>query len=298
MLAVDISNYTTPLTANAVEGLKSAGVTHVIVQSIDPPPGYPAGRTRQQIELCQAAGLSVDVYVWLWFDLDIRDIHRKLKLIEGLQIRQLWLDVEDTASSKYDQATSEAKVTAALAACDAFQTTSGQKTGIYSGRWFWADQRYMGNTTLFADRELWDANYDEVADAALGFRPYGGWSAPRIKQYRGTSVLAGVGGLDLNVLSVDEAAEITGGQTIATQPQGTAQPEERETPAEWPWPTWYEAAVNYKAIADQLGGQEPAVEGRETPEDWPWPTWYEAAVNYKAISDNLGEQLAARPAPA
>jgi len=31
MLAVDISNYTTPLTSAAVDGLRAAGISHVIV---------------------------------------------------------------------------------------------------------------------------------------------------------------------------------------------------------------------------------------------------------------------------
>ena len=266
VLAVDISNYTTPLTPAAMEGLKSAGVRHVIIQSIDPPAGYPPGRTREQIQACQAAGLTVDAYVWLWFDLDVADIQRKLGLLDGLQIRQLWLDVEDTASIKYDQATTEAKVTAALAACDAYKTQSGQKTGVYSGRWFWADQRYMGNTAAYADRELWDANYDDVADAAAGFHGYGGWQAPRIKQYRGSSVLGSVGGIDLNVLSVAEEQELV----IANVPP----------PAPAPAPTPTEAVP---APADP----EPQ---RETPDDWPWTTWYEAAINYKAIADQLGEE--------
>ncbi len=272
MLAVDISNYTTPLTPTAIEGLKSAGVRHVIIQSIDPPAGYPPGRTREQIQACRAAGLTVDAYIWLWFDLDIDDIRHKLSLLDGLEIRQLWLDVEDTASIKYDQPTTEAKVTAALAACDAYKTTSGQKTGVYSGKWFWADQRYMGNTAIYADRELWDANYDDVADATAGFRTYGGWQAPRIKQYRGTSVLGGVGGIDLNVLSVAEEQELVVAAVPPPAPQPTA--------------------------ADAVPAPAEPEPERETPDDWPWPTWYEAAINYKAIADQLGEQLAARAAAA
>src|SRR5207244_8862739 len=134
----------------------------------------PPGRTREQIKACLDAGLTVDAYVWLWFDLDPSDIRRKLQLLDGLNIRQLWLDVEDTAASKYDQATTEQKVSAALELCDAHATSSGEKTGIYSGRWFWVDRRYMDNTASFKTRELWDANYDAVANAALGFAPYGG----------------------------------------------------------------------------------------------------------------------------
>jgi hypothetical protein len=83
----------------------------------------------------------------------------------------VWLDVEDTASVNYDQATCETKVGDALAECDAYPTSSGAKAGIYSGRWFWLDRRYMGNCTSFSDRLLWDANYDDIADATLGYVP-------------------------------------------------------------------------------------------------------------------------------
>jgi hypothetical protein len=45
MLAVDTSNFTEPLSPTAIQGLKDAGVGHIIVQAIDPPPGYPRGLT-------------------------------------------------------------------------------------------------------------------------------------------------------------------------------------------------------------------------------------------------------------
>jgi hypothetical protein len=247
-LAVDISNYTSSLTSAALDGLKSEGVGHVIVQAVDPPAPFPPGQTREQIQACLDAGLTIDAYIWLWFDLDPSDIQHKLQLLDGLKIRQLWLDVEDTAASKYDQATTEQKVSAALALCDAYATSSGEKTGVYSGRWFWVDRRYMGNCETFKDRELWDANYDDVADSALGFVPYGGWDHVAIKQYRGTSVLANVSGLDLNVLSVGEAGELSTPSPVDPTPA-------RETPDDWTWPTWQEAAVNYKGIADELGRQ-------------------------------------------
>jgi hypothetical protein len=252
-LAVDISNYTSLLTPAALGGLKSEGVSHVIVQAVDPPAPFPPGRTRDQIQACLNAGLTVDAYIWLWFDLDPSDIQRKLQLLDGLNIRQLWLDVEDTAASQYNQATTEQKVSAALELCDAYATSSGEKTGIYSGRWFWVDRRYMANTETYKDRELWDANYDDVAEAALGFAPYGGWDHVAIKQYRGTSVLAGVSGLDLNVLSVGEATELSTPPSDQTPPAD--QTPTRETPDDWPWPTWEEAAQNYKGIADELGRQ-------------------------------------------
>jgi hypothetical protein len=283
MLAVDMSNYTSELTPTALEGLRSAGVGHVIIQAIDPPPGYPVGRTRAQVQACIDAGLTVDAYVWLWFDLDIADVRRKLRLLDGLSIRQLWLDVEDTAAVKYDQPTTEAKIAEALAECDAYPTLSRERTGVYSGRWFWADRRYVANSTTFSDRELWDANYDDVADAALGFAPYGGWQRVAIKQYRGTSVLAGIGGLDLNVLSVEKVGDI-----FPPEPAPAPTNDSGTTPVD-----------DSGTTPSDDSGTTP---GRETPTDWQWPTWREAAINYKAIADELGKQLAAaqhgQPTPA
>jgi hypothetical protein len=302
MLAVDMSNYTDPLTAATIQQLKDAGVGHVIVQAVDPPPGYPAGRTRAQVQACIDAGLTVDAYIWMWFDLDTADIQRKLGLLDGLAVHQLWLDVEDTAAIKYDQPTTEAKVTDALAACDAFMTLSGAKTGVYSGRWFWVDRRYMANTSCFADRELWDANYDDVADAALGFTTYGGWQRCVIKQYRGTSAVGGVSGLDVNVLSVEKAAELTGGgarvaSSQTTQPGGTTQtdqpaaPDQHSSPDQSATPD-QPSSPDGQDAADQPVAPPPP-EARETPDDWLWPTWYEAAIQYKAIAEQLGQQLAA-----
>jgi hypothetical protein len=40
------------------------------------------------------------------------------------------------------------------------------------------------------------------------------------------------------------------------------------------------------AIPTGVGG------ARETPGDWQWPTWREAAINYKGIADELGQELA------
>lgn len=210
-LAFDASNYTSDFSEAAVEAMKNEWFDLAIIQAIDPPPGYPPGKTAGQVAFCAANGLTVDAYLWLWMDLDVSDITRKLALLEGLPIRQLWLDVEDTAAIKYDQATCEQKVAEALAACDLWAEANGlalPRAGVYSGRWYWADPRYMGDTVTFSDRKLWDSDYDGVPDAGFGFAPYGGWTKRAIKQYRGTTVLHGVSGVDLNVLSDEEAMSL------------------------------------------------------------------------------------------
>jgi len=317
MLAVDMSNFTDPVSSADIEGLKAAGVGHVIVQAVDPPPNYPAGRTRAQIQACLDGGLTVDAYVWLWFDLDANDIQRKLHLIAGLNVRQIWLDVEDTASVNYSQADCEAKVTSALAACDAYPTSGGGRTGVYSGRWFWLDRRYMGNCTTFADRLLWDANYDDVADARLGYVPYGGWDRPTIKQFRGTTSVAGIGGLDLNVLSVELETQLTPPASEPTDPttqptDPTSEPTDPTTqptdPTSEPTdPTTQPTDPTSEPTDPTTQPTDPTTqptdpttqpEDRQTPEDWQWSSWREAAIQYKAIADALGQQLAAlQPTP-
>ncbi len=222
-LAVDVSNYTDALTPTALAAWQRAGVRLVIVQAVDPPPSFPRSQTRDQVTACAAAGLQVDAYVWLWFDQD--DIASKLALLDGLPIRRLWLDVEDTAAQRYNQADTEARITTALRRCDDWQLARGvaMATGIYTGRWYWTDARYLANSTTFSNSDLWDASYDGQITLE-GFAPYGGWTSRAMHQYAGTSTLGGVGNVDLNVL------------TLAPQAM-------RETPADWPWPTWREAAI-------------------------------------------------------
>lgn len=206
--AVDVSNYSSALTPEALAAWKADGVELVLVQAIDPPAGFPAGKTRDQVQACLDAGLVVDAYIYLWFDADVGDIQRKLALLDGLPIRRLWLDVEDESAARYDWAACEAKVRDALNACDSFAVTGIDRTGIYTGGWFWRSDQYMANTTTFADRELWDSNYaDGIADTAA-FKPYGGWQSCAIKQWQGTSDYLGVSGVDLNVLSEQEAAKL------------------------------------------------------------------------------------------
>lgn len=211
IFACDLSNYTSDLSVGSLEAWKADGITHAIVQSIDPPAGYPEGKTRGQIAFLLDHGFTVDAYLWLWFGLSIEDIHAKLALLDGLPVRRLWLDVEDPAAENYDQASTEAKVALALLECDAWAAQRGMpKTGLYTGWWFWTDLRYMANTARFSDRDLWDANYDGVPDATAGFKPYGGWSSCAIKQYWGTMGLHEVWGIDLNALSPEEETKIAG----------------------------------------------------------------------------------------
>jgi hypothetical protein len=210
MIGVDVSNYTSTLSQGVLAAWKNQhGVGLVIAQSLNPPAGYPPGVTRQQINACAQAGMPVDIYLWLWTNSNVTlDIRAKLAVVDGLEglIRKVWVDVEDTSQASVAARIGAAR--AAFAVADEWCLMHGKPTpGLYSARWYWPT--YMGNTQEFGDRALWDAQYDGNPDNEAGWQPYGGWSERRIKQYAGTSTLAGQGGVDLNVLSAAEEAELT-----------------------------------------------------------------------------------------
>ncbi len=256
-LAVDASKFTVGLDGAAVDRWCGLGVRLAIVQA------HPKGYGREQsLELIRALaahrcplhadGMPWDAYIyqymadpdWTTSALGTLDLAAE----DGHAPRELWLDVEDVDTERgWPAAWRQQAVERDLVACDAWAEAHGlPPTGIYSGKWYW--DQYMGAAT-FPGRELWDSNYDGQADAGVNFRPYGGWSQAAIKQYAGTSTLSGVGGVDLDVLSVDEEAELS-----ATVEQ---------TQDDWyGWPSAEAAAINLKAIADELGLQVETLKGQ------------------------------------
>lgn len=70
--------------------------------------------------------------------------------------------------------------------------------GIYASAYMWS--KIMGglkNCPLFTNLPLWYAHYDGKPGFD-DFVPFGGWTRPMIKQFRGTSTLCGVTGVDVN----------------------------------------------------------------------------------------------------
>jgi GH25 family lysozyme M1 (1,4-beta-N-acetylmuramidase) len=204
---VDISNYSGPVSQDTLFAWREMhDVGLVIVQAIEPPPNFPAGQTRQQIQACVAAAIPVDAYLFLWTASNVeQDMRTKLALLNGLEhwVRKIWLDVEDTTPASAAQRVSS--IRQALAVLDGWALAHARPLpGIYSARWWWT--AYIDDTTEFADRQLWTAQYDGIDNTSV-FNRFGGWGSCRIKQYAGTSTLAGQGNVDLNVLSDQERAD-------------------------------------------------------------------------------------------
>jgi Glycosyl hydrolases family 25 len=199
--AVDVSNWTGPLSARALNDWKKAGIGLVIVQAVDPPPGYPPSVTRQQCQAVLDAGLLLEGYVYHWIS-NLDRLKRELALLDGFAVRSVWADEEDV-SGQWPVAQVVDQIHQACAVLDSFPTTSGSKAGVYSGAWWWGPR--TGNTTEFSDRPWWPSQYDGVMDVQR-VQKWGGWTQAALKQYAGTSALSGVPNVDLDIAATALAA--------------------------------------------------------------------------------------------
>jgi len=190
--AADISNYQNDITQAQLACWKELGWEHLIVRG-----SLEDQRKRdiahRQLDMGAEAGLTLAVYVWAYPSVDdpaevaadaVREYGRHQPLV-------YWLDMEETGYA----GTPNANITwlhRALAAFDAL----GVRAGVYTGAWWWGP--YMGMTTGFSERPLWDAAYN--GNPSLGNPGYGGWEQRRGHQYwgSGTGKIDGYA-VDLNV---------------------------------------------------------------------------------------------------
>lgn len=162
----------------------------VIVQAITGLDGR--SYARQQLDACRRNGLHVQGYLWAFPRASRESILSRLAMFDGSQIEALWLDVEQSGLSETD-------VDQALAVCDEYMG-GGPKTGVYGARWFWAQQGWLGSTR-WANRPLWNADYNHTPVVGARFVPFGGWTKPAMSQYEGTSSIGSVHQVDLDVAS-------------------------------------------------------------------------------------------------
>lgn len=206
VFARDCSNFTIDFTPELLQAWRAEGVGLVIAQAFPPSYASKYAEQRQQMRLCAQEGMPFDCYVYDylgapdWLDGALEGLSQA-QAEEGLRPRKLWLDEEDT-ETEAGWTTADRVVAIGQSARRALN--AGYATGIYTGAWWWGPK--TSNNRSFTDLPLWAAQYDNIADASV-FTPFGGWSACRIKQFAGSQP----DGTDLNVLSADEEAELTGG---------------------------------------------------------------------------------------
>lgn len=262
MLALDCSKYTSPRSPAAMQRVKNEGVGAVIIQAH--PPGYGPDATLELMRSARDVGMPFDAYIYEyvgyseWVQGALQTLNRAAS--EDLVPLRIWFDIEDVEAQA--KAMSVPQRVAAyerdLRLIDQWSVQMGlPRPGVYSGKWYW--DQYLPGITAWKDRDLWDSDYDGVPDVDVGFRPYGGWLERAIKQHVGTSVYAGMSGIDQNALSYKEALRILGAVGEETEELAYPVPEEY---TQHGWNTWRDVAINLQGIADELGKKlnEPEIQ--------------------------------------
>jgi GH25 family lysozyme M1 (1,4-beta-N-acetylmuramidase) len=171
--------------------MKNAGISYVI------PRGYCSfggmdHNAVQSLTNIKAAGLKADVYM---FPCRGKNATAQAdELVAGISAtlyETIWIDVETNPSpgcswSGHDSNSNCEFLMETISALKA----KGKKVGVYASRYMWGT--IFGSYTACAQAAtnipLWYPHYDNTPSFA-DFQPFGGWTAPKIKQYLGTSSL-------------------------------------------------------------------------------------------------------------
>lgn len=181
--ALDLSMWEGPIAQWEMDCFWNAGVRHIVsgtqVEEI----------TRQQLAMARRRGMSLDAYVYLYWDRDVRaQVEEALRRADGFGIGRMWLDVEEAPPAG---TSAQALAELLQQAVDACRAQTGAGCGIYTGAGFWT--KHLANTTRFAEVPLWFAHYDDVTSlSAWPSERFGGWAAPAAKQWQ-ERALCGVG---------------------------------------------------------------------------------------------------------
>lgn len=192
LFAVDVSFWETPLSQAQMDCFFSSGVRHVVVGT------QVAAIAQQQLAMAVARGMTVDAYVYLYWDRDIgAQVRAAMDMVKGFPIGTLWLDVEEASGATALGATKlTAMVRAGVNACK----TYGVGCGLYTGPGYW--KTYLNDTSALVDVPLWYALYNKKRTLSDWTTDrFGGWTRPAAKQFQ-TAPLCDVGGADWNVMQV------------------------------------------------------------------------------------------------
>jgi hypothetical protein len=191
VFATDVSFWETPLSQAEMDCFWDSGVRHVIVGTQE------EAITREQLAMAVSRGMTVDAYVYLYWDTDMTaQVKRAFSRVSGFPIGRMWLDIEQDPGS-LGAAAVVSDIQQAVTAC---QAQGGVECGIYTGKGFW--QTYAGDTQAFSDVPLWWAHYDgKTSLSTWADDAFGGWTDPVAKQWA-TKPLCGIGGTDWDSMQV------------------------------------------------------------------------------------------------
>lgn len=192
LFAADVSFWETPLAQSQMDCFWDSGVRHVVVGT------QVASIAQQQLAMAVARGMTVDAYVYLYWDRDIAtQVAAAFDMVRGFPISTMWLDVEEASGAA---ALGKNKLTALIRAGLDECKTHGVGCGLYTSPGYW--KTYLGDTSALADAPLWYALYNKKRTLSdWSTERFGGWALPVAKQFQ-TAPLCEVGGADWNVMQV------------------------------------------------------------------------------------------------
>lgn len=200
--AVDVSMWEGPIAQSETDCMWASGVRHLIagtqVEEV----------TRQQLAMAVSRGMTVDGYVYLYWDQDVTaQVNEAFRRTKGFPIGRMWLDVEQDPAGLGANALIKL-VQQAYDACTAQGTAD---CGIYTGPGFW--KTYMNNTTSLSNLPLWYAQYDyKTSLSDWTTQHFGGWAKPVAKQWA-EQALCGVG-VDKDVMQVITKPQVVVDRTL------------------------------------------------------------------------------------
>ncbi len=209
VFAVDVSFWEGPLSQYETDCFFASGVRHLVAGT------QLRETTVQQLSMAVARGMTVDAYVYLYFDRDVvAQVDNAFEMVRGFPVGRMWLDVEQNPEALSASALA-ARIQAAVDACRARATA---ECGIYTGPGFW--KSYLANTTRFADLPLWYALYNRRTSLSdWNVERFGGWTSPEGKQWA-EEVLCAVG-VDKDTMRATTRPSVIVDRTL---PPATARP--------------------------------------------------------------------------
>jgi len=252
VFAVDVSFWETPLAQSEMDCFWDSGVRHLIVGT------QVEYITREQLAMAVSRGMTVDAYVYLYWDTDIAaQVKQAFQRVSGFPIGRMWLDIEQDAGGRGANQLIDA-IAKSLAVCKA---QGGVECGIYTSPGWWKTN--VNDTTQFKNELLWWAHYDYKTSLSTWSKDaFGGWTQPVAKQWA-TQPLCGVGGADWNSMKVSATPTVSVDHSPApdtglppAQPAGLWPPDGAQIPVEYAkvMSETVSGATLYEVATERWGG--------------------------------------------
>jgi GH25 family lysozyme M1 (1,4-beta-N-acetylmuramidase) len=124
-------------------------------------------------------------------------VDEMVKQLGGTHYSSIWIDMETNPSTGCGWSTDFDANCAFTERVINSAKKSGKTVGIYASNYMWG--QIMGGSDRcpkFTTLPIWYAHYDNIPDFS-DWKPFGGWTKPTIKQYKGTTAVCGAS-IDLN----------------------------------------------------------------------------------------------------